>query len=94
MSQLSSLLLEVCAYLIDNNLQDPVARQRGVDKITSAYTGIMVSFIVLCALLYYPRVTRRLNESVKANRALLLLLPEDVVQGVKVCACEGLHVYL
>ncbi len=39
---------------------------------------------VLCS--YYPLYTRALNDSVKGNRALLLLLPVDVVQRVKVCA--------
>ena len=32
---------------------------------------------------YYPSVIRSLNTSIKGNRALLLLLPEDVVSSVK-----------
>jgi hypothetical protein len=33
---------------------------------------------------YYPVYTRRLNTAIKGNRAILLLLPLDVVQSVKV----------
>ena len=32
---------------------------------------------------YYPRIIESLNRSIKDNRSLLLLLPEDVVHGVK-----------
>jgi hypothetical protein len=83
-SRLSQLLLEVCTYLIDTSLQDPKIHQRAVGKLASVYTAVIVVFICVCAIAYYPRITKRLNESVKGNRALLLLLPEDVVQGVKV----------
>jgi hypothetical protein len=42
---------------------------------------------------YYPLYTRRLNTEVKGNRALLLLLPMDVIDSVSVsvrcCAGEG-----
>lgn len=33
---------------------------------------------------YFPLYTRKLNNAVKGNRALLLLLPTDVVDSVKV----------
>jgi hypothetical protein len=36
------------------------------------------------AISYYPLYTRSLNMSIKGNRALLLLLPPDVMESVKV----------
>ena len=35
-------------------------------------------------LVFCPRVRSVLNKSIKGNRALLLLLPEDVINGVKI----------
>ncbi len=53
----------------------------------------------ICCCRYYPLYTRALNRAVKGNRALLLLLPPDVVDSVKVwggggvwlgCVCASL----
>ena len=36
-----------------------------------------------CVQVYFPRVIESANRCVKDDRALLLLLPNDVVHGVK-----------
>ncbi len=51
---------------------------------TSGWVYILVVFTVLCALIYYPVYIRMLNSSIKVNRALLLLVPVDVVDSVQV----------
>ncbi len=46
--------------------------------------GACVPPPILPCTRYYPMYTTALNSSVKGNRALLLLLPHDVIDSVKV----------
>ena len=83
-SQLSANVKEVFQTLIDLRSGLPTAVQQSVSKTSSVITAFFVVCIVLCNLLYYPSLVTSLNKSIKGNRALLLLLPEDVIHSVKV----------
>ena len=82
---------EVFQRLIDVRLDLPRAQQAAARQEMATRASLFVVGVSLCALLYYPSVIRALNKSIKGNRALLLLLPEDVVSSVKVRAMFPLH---
>ena len=54
-----------------------------VSRTRSVLTAVFIVVAVWCNVAYYPTVINRLNKSIKNTRSLLLLLPEDVVHGVK-----------
>ena len=70
--------------LIGLNAQTPIDRADANQRTTSVVVGCFITAVVLCNLAYYPRVIGSLNKSIKGSRALLLLLPEDVIASVKV----------
>ncbi len=93
--ELTSYIQEVFQTLIDLRLGGPANKNRQAQKDISTRTAVFIVLVTLCAALYYPSLIRALNVSIKGNRALLLLLPEDVVSSVKVGARtrlgKGLH---
>jgi hypothetical protein len=82
--QLATSIQEAYQYLIDVRLHMPVQLQQESRSFVASLTAAFIVFVVLCAVVFYPNVIRSLNVSIKGNRALLLLLPEDVVASVKV----------
>ena len=67
------------------NLRPSLATQQAaVSQIRTMITAIFITIVVLGNVFYYPAIITSLNKSIKCSRALLLLLPEDVIRGVKV----------
>ncbi len=82
--QLSIHIKDIIYNLIDLHAEAPRERASANDKAMSAAVGFFIAGVVLCNLIYYPAVLGTLNHSIKGTRSLLLLLPEDVVSGVRV----------
>jgi hypothetical protein len=82
--ELASNIQEVYQYLIDVRLQAPAELQQESRSLIASLTAVFIVFVAFCGIGFYPNVIRNLNVSIKGNRALLLLLPEDVVASVKV----------
>jgi hypothetical protein len=82
--ELASTIQQVYQYLIDVRLHAPVKLQQENRRFIASLTAPFIAFVALCAVFFYPNVIRGLNVSIKGNRALLLLLPENVVASVKV----------
>ena len=74
---------EILQALIDARPSLAV-QEVAVSQIRTMITAIFITIVVLCNLFYYPAIITSLNKSIKCSRALLLLLPEDVIRGVKV----------
>ena len=81
---LNRYVVEVIYSLIRLNAQSPIDQANANERTTSVFIGSFITAVVLCNLAYYPRVIHSLNKSIKGSRALLLLLPEDVITSVKV----------
>ena len=75
---------EILGTLITLHAQTPIDRAATNDKLLSTVIGLFVTGVVLCNVVYYPMVIRVLNKSIKGTRALLLLLPDDVITGIRV----------
>ena len=81
--QLADRFHEIFQTLI--NLRPSLATQQAsVSQMRTTITAFFITIVVLCNLFYYPIIISSLNKSIKCSRALLLLLPEDVIRGVKV----------
>ena len=80
--QVSVVMQEVFQALtgLRNNIDAPSAV---VGQTRSILTAVFITMIVWCNIVYYPTVVTSLNKSIKNTRSLLLLLPEDVVHGVR-----------
>ncbi len=81
---LSKYIEEILESLIRLHTEVPAARASSNNKTVSALVGFFVASVVIASLLYFPSIINSLNKSIKGNRALLLLLPEDVISGVRV----------
>ena len=81
---LNGYIIEVVYSLIALNAQSPIDSAEANQRTTSLIVGCFISAVVVCNLVYYPRIIGSLNKSIKGSRALLLLLPEDVIGSVKV----------
>ena len=82
--QLSVFLVEICQSEIDIHDTVPTSLAQSMSSITSILSGFLIVTLVMCNVVYFPVIINRLNRSAKYNRALLLLLPQDVLTGVKV----------
>ena len=61
----------------------PRTLRNATERTLTLSTTLFVVAVAVCALVSYPWVVRNLNASIKRNRSLLLLLPGDVIVGVK-----------
>jgi hypothetical protein len=73
---------EALDTLVALHAEVPVNRVDAYQRLVSTVVGFFITAVVLSNVLYFPSITSKLNKSIKGNRALLLLLPEDVVSGV------------
>jgi hypothetical protein len=87
--EIASYMQEIYQYCISARLNAPEAAQAAARKGMTTLVTVFVVAVALCAMVYYPSIIRNLNVSIKANRALLLLMPEDVVTSVKVWRPSG-----
>ncbi len=82
--QLSLRLVEICQAEVSIRDEVPKTLVQAMTNFTSSMSGVLIAMLVLCNLLYFPYIIGRLNKSAKCNRSLLMLLPQDVLSGVKV----------
>ncbi len=83
MDEISLTMQEVYRAMIDFNFKVPEENRKTFRKAITTRTVLFIAFLTACMLVYYPLVIRSLNRSIKGNRALLVLVPEDVVPSVK-----------
>ena len=81
---LSVYIKEVVNALVDLHTQTPVSIVANHARTTSIVLAGFVLCSFGCSVAYFPAVIRSLNKSIKGNRALLLLLPNDVITAVPV----------
>ncbi len=74
----------VLLHLESLRMAAPAVRQQSANKAVSTMAAFFIVLLIVTNCLYFPRIIGRLNKSIKGNRALLLLLPEDVIASVKV----------
>ena len=80
---LSAAIKEIFQALI--SLRASLEQQQAASsQTTTTVTAFFIVMVVLANVAYYPVIISRLNRSIKGNRALLLLLPEDVIHSVRV----------
>ena len=80
--QLADRVHEIFQTLI--NLRPSLeTQQASVTQLRNVVTGLFITMVVLCNVFYYPIIIKSLNRSIKSNRALLLIFPEEVIRGVK-----------
>jgi hypothetical protein len=80
--ELAWYMKQVFQALVDVRLEEPAHIQAREHRQALLWTMAFVCFTVVCVIGYYPVMLRNLNASIKTNRALLLLVPEDVVRSV------------
>lgn len=81
--QLQSNVQEILQTLVDLRKEVPKDRRGADGRALAAATAVFVTSMALCNVIYFPRIVNGLNRSIKGTRFLLLLLPEDVITGVK-----------
>ena len=74
------------AFQTEVNLRRDIPASQASSNVsfTNATSAVLIAAMVLFTWLYVPWLVRRLNRSMKSNRALLVLLPADVVAGGRV----------
>ncbi len=73
---------QILLKLIQLRSEAPAQYAASYSRSTTATVTFFILAVIACNALYYPAVTRRLNDSIKGTRSLLLLLPDDVVVSV------------
>ncbi len=79
---LSEYMTEILLKLIELHSEGPERKAAEYARTETTAIAFFILAVIACDLAFYPTVTRRLNQSIKGTRALLLLLPEDVVTSV------------
>ncbi len=82
--QLSARMKEVFEVLVTMHSTSLVDMQDTASRVFGTATAAFVCLVFFCDVVYYRSIIHSLNRSIKGNRALLLLLPEDVVHNVNV----------
>ncbi len=82
MDEISFTLQEVYCRIIDFVYAEPEEDRTLYRRAVTADTVGFLCFLAACMLIYYPLVIRSLNRSIKCNRSLLLLVPDEVVPSV------------
>ena len=80
--QLSIYIKEVYDTLVTLHSMSPASVAANHTRITSLIVALFIVAVAVCNIVYFPLIIRALNKSIKGNRALLLLLPSDVVTSV------------
>ncbi len=82
LQQLAEFLDVTCEITCDLILNRVLDAQAEMARLINTANGCFVALVVLCYIIVYLPLIRKMDATIKRSRAMLLLFPSEVVHSV------------